>query len=105
MSTCYQVTDLLSLTMASFQYPDAWVGVSRPGAKAPKRAAAEPFCMTCLSSSSVANAKLKQLLREEGAVIYVFPTYADLCAVQYDVASPKCRQCRGPKNELDKGKA
>lgn len=102
MSTCYTVGDMLSLTMAVFQYPDGYVGVSTPGRMAPQRAAASPTCAQCVSVDAVAGAKLKADLRATGSQVYLFPTYEDLCRVRYDVAPPKCRICGGPKDEVVK---
>lgn len=102
MSTCYTVGDMLSLTMAQFQYPNGFVGVSTPGRMAPARAATKPTCVACMSTNAVANAQLKAELRASGSQVYLFPTYEDLCGVRYDVASPKCRICGGPKDEVVK---
>ncbi len=97
MATVYVVTDLLSLTMALFRYTDAWVGVTTPGRAAPQRAAAVAHCGKCVETSAVTTSKLKAALRTPGAQFYLFPTYDDLCQARFDVASPKCATCGGPK--------
>lgn len=85
-TTCFVVSDFLTLFAASDQYPDAFVGIGPH----PTRFYYLPKVLTDDSVMSVLRGDLKQA---KAGFLVLFPSADTLCGIQHDMAEPACACC------------